>query len=236
MSITYNVYCDESCHQEHDHHRVMVIGSIWVPLERVPEITQRLREIKAAHGKPAGFEAKWTKVSPGGVRLYRDWIDYFFDDDDLHFRAVVVPDKSLLQHNAFGQDHDTWYYKMYFSMLKTILDPNARYRIYLDIKDTRSAPKVAHLHDVLANSVYDFSRQIVERVQPVRSHEIEILQLADLLIGAVSYANRGHAGSPAKQALVDRVRERSGYTLTRSTLIKEQKVNIFVWRPSVVPG
>ncbi|MGH2617298.1 MAG: DUF3800 domain-containing protein [Thermomicrobiales bacterium] len=236
MTETYNVYCDESCHQEHDRCRAMVIGAVWAPLAKVPEITQRLREIKAAHGKPAEFEIKWNKVSPAGVQLYLDWINYFFDDDDLHFRALVVPDKSLLRHDAFGQDHDTWYYTMYFSMLEGILEPNAHYRIYLDIKDTRSASRVANLHRVLANSVDDFSRQIVERLQSVRSHEVEILQLADLLIGAVSYANRELNGSPAKSALVHRIRERSGYSLLRSTLVKESKLNVFVWHAADAPG
>lgn len=234
MTDIYNIYCDESCHQEHDHHGVMVVGAVWAPLRKVPEITKRLREIKASHGMPADFEVKWTKVSPAGLVLYRDLVDYFFDDDDLHFRAVVVPDKSQLRHETFDQDHDTWYFKMYFTMLKAILDPHARYRIYLDIKDTQSAPKMDKLHQVLANSVYDFSRQMVERMQPVRSHEVELLQLADLLIGAVAYANRGLRGSPAKSALVERVRERSRYSLTRTTLVKEPKVNIFVWRATEV--
>lgn len=232
MTTTYNVYCDESCHQEHDHSRAMVIGAVWAPLEKVPEITHRLREKKAVHGKPSDFEIKWNKVSPAGVQLYLDWIDYFFDDDDLHFRALVVPDKSLLRHEDFQQDHDTWYYKMYFGMLKGIIEPKARYRFYLDIKDTRSAPKIAKLKEILANSVYDFSEEIVERIQSVRSHEVEILQLADLLIGAVSYANRELESSPAKLALVERIRERSGYSLVRSTLVKEPKLNILVWHAS----
>ena len=124
---------------------------------------------------------------------------------------------------------------MYFSMLKGILEPDSRYRIYLDIKDTRSAPKVAKLHQVLTNTVYDFSQRIVERLQPVRSHEAEILQLADLLIGAVTYANRELASSPAKQALVQRIRDRSGYSLLRSTLVREQKFNILVWHAADAP-
>ena len=236
MSQVYNVYCDESAHQEHDHHRAMVLGAVWCPFDKVREVTHRLREIKLAHSKPTDFEAKWTKVSPAGLPLYRDLLDYFFDDDDLHFRGLVVPDKSLLRHDDFAQDHDTWYYKMYFDMLKVIFRPDARYRIYLDVKDTRSAPKIAKLHEVLANSVYDFSFEIVERVQPVRSHEVAILQLADLLIGAVSYANREQSGSPAKLALVERMRARSGYTLRRTTLYREDKVNIFVWSPAPAPA
>ena len=115
MSDTFNVYCDESCHLENDRQKAMVLGAVWCPLDKTREIAVRLREIKEKHGLSPQFEVKWTKVSPAKIALYLDLVDYFFDDDDLHFRALVVPDKSLLQHESIaGQDHDTWYYKMYF--------------------------------------------------------------------------------------------------------------------------
>lgn len=231
MSEIFNIYCDESCHLEHDGQSAMVLGALWCPLDKTREIAVRIREIKRKHAVAPAFEVKWTKVSPGKKQLYLDLLDYFFDDDDLHFRGLVVPDKTKLNHAAFpGQDHDAWYYKMYFDMLKVILSPKGRYRIYLDIKDTRGAEKVKKLHDVLCNNLYDFSREIVERVQLVHSHEIEQLQLADLLIGAVSYMNRGLHSNAGKQALVDRMRQRSGYSLTKTTLLREDKVNLFRWQ------
>jgi hypothetical protein len=127
----------------------MVLGAVWCPLDKTKEVAIRLREIKKKHGMPAPFEVKWTKVSPAKKDFYLDLINYFFDDDDLCFRGLIVPDKTKLRHDAFaGQDHDTWYYKMYFDMLKVIFRPDARYRIYMDIKDTRGAEKVAKLHVV----------------------------------------------------------------------------------------
>jgi hypothetical protein len=230
MTLTFNIYCDESCHLEKDQQPAMVLGAVWCPLDTTRETAERLREIKVAHGLAADFEIKWTKVSPAKLRFYLDVMDYFFDDDDLHFRALIVPDKSQLRHQAFQQNHDDWYYKMYFDMLKVLFDPQARYRIYLDIKDTRGGTKVAKLHDVLSNNLYDFSRQIIERVQLIRSHEAEILQLADLLIGAISYTNRGLETSTAKLTLIQRMRRRSGYDLTKTTLYREDKVNLFRWR------
>ncbi len=219
MSEVFNVYCDESCHLERDRRKAMVLGAIWCPLDKSREIAVRLREIKQKHGLAPRFEVKWTKVSPAKTGLYLDLVDYFFDDDDLHFRALIVPDKSKLRHDAIpGQDHDTWYYKMYFDMLKVIFRPDAHYRVYLDIKDTRGAEKTARLHEVLCNNMYDFSRNVIERVQLVHSHEIEQLQLADLLIGAISYLNRGLHGSQAKETLIARIQERSGYSLTMTTL------------------
>jgi len=236
MNPIYNVYCDESCHLERDGQPVMVLGAVWCPLEKSREISVRIREIKTSHGLSPKFESKWTKVSPAKQGFYLDLLDYFFDDDDLHFRALIAPDKTKLQHELYGQDHDTWYYKMYFDMLKVILDPHSRYRIYVDIKDTRSGAKIAKLHDVLCSSIYDFEYQIIERVQTVRSHEVEVLQLADLLIGAVSYANRGLHENAAKLAVVKRMIERSGYSLTKTTLLKENKVNLFMWQASEIQG
>ncbi|MDH3974042.1 MAG: DUF3800 domain-containing protein [Deltaproteobacteria bacterium] len=229
MSEVYNIYCDESCHLEHDNQKAMVLGGIWCPLDKRREIAVRIREIKEKHGFRPDFEIKWTKVSPAKERFYLDLLDYFFDDDDLHFRALIVPDKSILHHNQFGQDHDEWYYKMYFNMLKVIFDPTARYNIYLDIKDTRGGKKVEKLHEVICNSLYDFSRQVVERVQILESKHVEQLQLADLLIGALSYLHRGLSGNQAKETLISRMKERSNYSLMRNTLYQEKKVNIFVW-------
>lgn len=229
MAEAFNIYCDESCHMEHDHQSAMVLGSVWCPREKVREICVRIRGIKTRHDLATDFEIKWTKVSPAKVDFYLALMDYFFGESDLHFRALIVPDKSKLNHPAYQQTHDEWYYKMYFDMLKVILNPYARYRIYLDIKDSQGGTKVAKLHDVLCNNMYDFSRSIIESVQIVRSEEVEILQLADLLIGTVSYVNRGLSTSVAKQALVERMRQRSGYSLTRTTLLQESKVNLFRW-------
>jgi hypothetical protein len=237
MSQTFNIYCDESCHLENDHQKAMVLGAIWCPLDKTREIAVRLREIKQKHGMAPDFEVKWTKISPAKKELYRDLLDYFFDDDDLYFRALIIPDKSKLRHDSFaGQDHDTWYYKMYFDMLKVIFRPDSRYRIYLDIKDTIGAAKSRKLHEVLCNDRYDFSKDIIERLQLVHSHEIEQLQLADLLIGAIGYVNRGLHGNAGKDFFISRMQQRSGLDLQRTTLLKAEKVNLFRWHAQEVQG
>jgi hypothetical protein len=161
----------------------------------------------------------------------------FFDDDDLRFRCLLVPDKSLLRHDAFpGQNHNDWYYKMYFDMLKVIFRPNAYYRIYLDIKDKCVSRKAKRLHDVLGNDMYDFSHRIIKRLQIVRSHKIEQMQLADLLIGIISYLNRGVRQNEGKIAIIERMRHRSGYDLTKTTLLREEKMNIFRWHATEIQG
>jgi len=217
MRRLFNVYCDESCHLERDGCEVMVIGGGWCPAQRVREISQRLRDIKTAHGLHPHLEVKWNKVSPAKVDFYRDIVDYFFDENDLHFRGVLIGCKSRLDHESFAQDHDTWYYKMFFTLLEPIINPNASYRIYLDIKDTRSEQKRARLEKILRSSRRDSAAQIIRKVQQIRSHESEIMPLIDLLIGAVAYYNRGLESSRAKLAIVRRIQERSGKSLDATT-------------------
>lgn len=231
--MTFNIYCDESCHLEHDGINVMVLGAIWCPKEKLKNINERIKEIKHRNGVYATSELKWVKVSPVKERLYKDLINYFFGEDDLHFRCLIIPDKSKLDHKRFNQTHDEWYYKMYFDLLKVIFNPRDNYEVYLDIKDTKSYKKTQELYKVCCNSIYDFSGEIIKRIQPIRSNEVQIMQIVDVLIGAVAYHNRYFSDdfkkSETKLELVNMIKKLSGYSLTKSTLYKEEKFNIFVW-------
>lgn len=228
--MEYNIYCDESCHLPNDTSSTMVLGGIWCLKEKKKEIFKRLKEIKIKHGLAENFEVKWNKVSPAKQDFYINLIDYFFDDDDLHFRAIVV-NKDILDHKKFNQTHDDFYYKMYFDLIKVILEPSNSYNIYIDIKDTQSQEKVDKLKEVLRSSHYDYDKKIIKNLQQIKSHEVELLPLADLLIGAVGYLHRGLNSNVAKVSIIKRIQERSGYTLLNSTLYKEMKTNIFIWKP-----
>ena len=242
MKPTINIYCDESCHLQNDKEPVMVIGAVYCPIEKKKEIFERLYSFKLKHNlipknkkndneNRTYYELKWNKVSKSKIEYYKDVINYFFDDDDLQFRVLVVSNKSAIDYEKFNHTHDTFYYKMYFGMLKAILNPENSHHIYIDIKDTRSKEKVHKLEQVLRNDKYDYSKEIIKKVQQVRSHEVEILQLADLLVGATAYVNRELSDSKAKNELINLIKHRSKYSLTKSTLLKERKFNVFIWEP-----
>ncbi|MDC6118731.1 DUF3800 domain-containing protein [Serratia rubidaea] len=226
---SFNVYCDESCHLQNDHHGVMVLGAVWCPIAVTKKIARDVRAIKAKHGLHQGFEIKWTKVSYSKIDFYLELVDYFFSNPALRFRSVIVPNKENLDHERFAQDHNTFYYKMFFIVLKNIIQSNANYRIYIDIKDTLGIEKIEKLKKILHNSNYDFDQTAIERIQHVRSHELEHLQLTDLFIGALGYVHRGLEGNKGKLHIIERIRQHTGRDLIRSTLPAEGKFNIFVW-------
>src|SRR5690606_20724344 len=163
----------------------------------------------------------WSKVSAAKAAFYQDLVDAFFDEPELHFRGIVIPDKAKLEHDQYGQDHDQWYYKMMYLLVDRVINPECAYRVFLDIKDTRSEERRAKLEEVLRNSARDAAGQVIERVQQIRSHESELMQLADLLLGAVGYQNRLTVGDlknqPAnvgKAEVVRRIQRRSSKSLT----------------------
>ena len=77
----------------------------------------------------------------------------------------------------------------------------------------------------------EYSYKLVKKIQEVRSHEVELVQLADLLIGAVGYVNRKLNSNQAKINLINSIKQKSGYSLTTSTFLKESKFNLFHWEP-----
>jgi hypothetical protein len=209
----------------------MVLGAVYCQQDDVKRVSNRVREIKTKHGFPPSFEIKWTKVSKSKIDFYEDILDLFIEDDSLRFRGLLIPDKSVLDHHNFDQTHDDWYYKMYFLMLRYIFSPPHHYQVYLDIKDTLGGTKTRKLHEVVCNDIYDFERDCIRRVQQIRSHESEIMQLTDLLIGAVGYCNRHLEGNAGKLRLIEKLQAAFGEcSLSHSAPFSNTKFNLFVWK------
>lgn len=229
MSAMMNIYCDESCHLENDGKKVMVLGAIYCNQLYVRKHFEAIREIKKRHNLSPYVEIKWTKISPSKVDFYLELVRYFFNQETLNFRGYVA-DKTHLKHGDFSQSHDEWYFKIYFRMLEILVThPGFKYNIYLDIKDTCSACRLQKLREILARSIHDFENNIVNKLQAVRSHEVELVQLTDLIIGAISYRARQLKENSAKNAIIDEIEKLSGKKLNLSTPKEELKLNIFHW-------
>ena len=209
---------------------VMAFGCIWCSSEAVRRLSTELAAIKEKHH--ARGEIKWTKVSPAKLDFYQALVDWFGKEDAIHFRSLVVLHKERLDHDAFNQgSHDTFYYKMYFSLLSKILSPDSCYAIYLDIKDTRSRFTIRKLREVLCNDKFDFTHSMIERIQNIRSEESALMQLADFLLGAVVYRNRGLKGSASKLSIVKSIEESLHKNLLLSSPLSEDKLNVFRFTP-----
>ncbi len=227
MSSEYNIYCDESCHLLNDHSKVFILGAVWVEKEKAAEAFKKLRSLKEKYGLPASFEAKWTKISRSKQDYYCELVKCFFEDETLHFRGVVVPDKDILDHQRFNQDHNTWYYKMFYVLLNVIVKSDHQYNLYLDIKDTRSHLKVLELKRIL--NITKEQDLAISNAQQIRSHEVELMQVVDILCGALAYIHRNLSGNEGKKSVVELIKNSIGKSMLTSSSISEDKFNVLVW-------
>ena len=210
-------YCDESCHLPADREPNMLLGLLTCQAEQIAASHAALRAIAANSGLEPHFEAKWTKLSPARLAHYLALLNWFFapEQETLSFRALVLPDKTRL----YAALPDTARDHLYYQLLRNAVEPENRYRIFLDTKDTRGAQRITNLTDLLQIDAGDGTQtaKAIRDIQLVRSHEIGLLQLTDLFLGAIAYARRGSQSSPAKLAFIRALEEKIGSPLTADT-------------------
>lgn len=225
-----NIYCDESNHLESDK-KPMVLGALYCPRDRTKKVNQRIREIKIAHNLSENFEIKWTKVTNRNVKFYLDIINYFLDIDQVGIR-ILVANKTNLNHKKHGHTHEEWYYKMYYQLLTMIIKSESSYRICLDRKDTLGKIRINKLQDVLCNTEFDYKKEIVKEIREVHSKQVQMVQVIDLIIGAVQFnicSKNVEKESMAKRQIVEHIQKRTKLTLKTQTLPSEFKFNLFFW-------
>jgi hypothetical protein len=205
----YRVYCDESNTDGNKRHPVY--GAILVALEHIEEVQREIKHWRLKAGM-AG-ELKWEKVH-GGDRLakYKSLVDLVIDDLArrrrlLHFKAIVM-DKRAAEYRAYSKGNDEiGFYKFYYHWLLRYF---AKFPIAHDcqmrvIIDERPLPKdsgdpYTKLYYALNNGIrkeLNVDRDVVYKVHPLGSKESDILQAADVLMGAVGYHNQ-HNQVPAE--------------------------------------
>lgn len=237
MSEIFNIYCDESCHLENDGQPIMGFGAIVCASDDLLRINAAMAELKQRHN--ARGELKWEKVSPSRLRFYSELIQFFFDEPALRFRGWLVTHKEWLNHDAFNSgSHDSFYYKMFYHLLEPLVQwpqpegTERTYRIYLDVKDTRSRKKVQYLGEVLRKSKGDHYGRLISRIQNIPAEQVWLMQLTDFLLGALTFRNRPIIQpSLAKLSCLQQIEKRTGFQLSGGTPPWEEKFNFFTFTP-----
>jgi hypothetical protein len=219
---TFNIYCDESTHLEHDGQPYMIYGYVSIAYNQMKLAKKQIAQIKEIHDYKG--ELKWTNISEKTYPLYKEIVDYFFMTD-FNFRAVIV-DKSQIDNSRPDYTFNDFYFRMYFQLLHHKIDMENVYNIYFDIKDTCSQNKLHKLRDILKWNAS------IRNFQFIRSHESCFVQLADVLMGAVNYHLRVESGTLegkniAKRKIVQTIREHTNLSLNTTTTKDAKKFNLF---------
>lgn len=225
------IYCDESRQDllaskesVSENNKFCCIGGVMVSADARAEIKVKIKALKEKHGVYG--EIKWSTVSPNKFPFYLDLVDLFFDSSDLFFRTVVI-DASKVRNNVFNEnDQELGYYKFYYQLLHRWALLGNRYRVFTDQKTNRDKKRLQELRRIL-NTQFPVS-DTFESIQAIDSKESLILQMQNILMGAVGYKYnfRGEGSSDAKEQIVAKIENRLGRKIGK-TYPSEQKFNVF---------
>jgi uncharacterized protein DUF3800 len=217
MSKTFNFYCDESTHLLRDGKPYMLISYVSCAYPQIKIHWERIKFLKKKH-KCKG-EIKWTNVSKSQAQLYIDLIEYFFATD-LTFRSVIVK-KEQIDESKANFTYNDFYFEMYHELIYNKLNPEHFYNIYLDTKDTRSQSKLKKLGHLLNQN------NNIRHIQFIKSHESFLMQMADVIMGAINYYLRGENKVIAKNKIIEKIKFHTSIDLMQSTPVAADKFNLY---------
>jgi len=225
--VDIEIYCDESNQQllgstKPTDKGFFLIGGIWLPASKRTEYKEAINNIKQE--ERCFGEAKWKTVSPSKLSFYLKLMDFFFRQGyDLRFRCIVVDTQRVDLHKYHEADKELGYYKFCYQLLKNWIEDFHSYSIFLDCKTIRDPHRLAALRSYLraANLFAE-----IKNIQALPSNDLVLLQLTDVLLGAVSAKFNRSVTSEAKLAVIDRIEQHLKHQIMPTNL-GVRKFNIF---------
>ncbi|MCB0003572.1 MAG: DUF3800 domain-containing protein [Anaerolineae bacterium] len=200
-----HIYCDES-RQTAD--RYMVIGGIIAQREHEVAFHEAMSLFRDDQNMHA--ELKWTKVSNQKLAEYKAFVDLFFRFNQVFYFKAIIIDTQEIDHSRYNKnDAELGFYKLMYQFLLHSFGSELRHDdrciVFLDQRTT-SRYKLSTLCAILNNGLrkkYRFAYQPVRNIQAINSKDSDLIQIADVLMGAVGYEMNGaHTRAGAKQAKV----------------------------------
>jgi len=220
------IYCDENNQNlftsKNPTLNFATIGSIWIEAEKRQEIKEKIKSLRKKHRFLR--EIKWNKVSFKKMDFYKEIIDLFFSyGNEMRFRSIIIPAKDI-KWEILNNDHELGFYKFYYQMLHHWIFENNKYNIFCDIKTNRNKKEYSVFKECLqkANVLSE-----IKNIQALPSKEVELIQLADLLLGAVSARlNESLKSGGAKEKFVLYLEKKLSSRI-QPTSKSEPKFNVF---------
>ncbi len=224
--MKFEVYCDEThadlVTPKPKNSQAPLVGSLWLPADLREEVKSRivgLREQHRVHG-----EMKWRKVSPSKVDFYIDLVDLFVSfGPELRFRCLAVERKAMNVRLRNSEAQLGIYMYYYLALQHWILDQN-EYAVFCDLKTNRDRTRLASFRRVLNDANHTSA---IANVQFLPSSEVVLLQLCDVLLGAVSARIIGRKDlGEAKESVIVHLEQRLDQSRLQTTATSEKEFDV----------
>ncbi|WP_099467429.1 DUF3800 domain-containing protein [Konateibacter massiliensis] len=228
--MLFDIYCDESRqdllvnkNSIKENNKYCCIGGLMAPNKDRATIKQRITNL--CHKHQVYGELKWGSVSNNKLLFYVELIELFFELEELNFRTIVIDAEEVNNTLFNNSDQELGYYKFYYQLLNHWLESNDKYRIYTDFKTNKERTRLEDLKMYL-NKSSPIER--VELIQAINSKESVLLQMQNVIMGAVCYYfNYGKKGdSVAKNVIINTIEENLGHSI-KPTNRNLKKFNVF---------
>lgn len=162
----------------------MAIGSLWLPREAKAQLTEKFKTLCQSCG--LGSEVKWSKTSGKYLSEYKQLIDFFYADDTIRYRVIVVEHSKVDVNLYHDGDRELGFYKFYYQVLKQWLEEGNEYLILLDYKRNKGSGRYSTLRTYLERAVR--GKAWISDLTVIDSSQAPLSQLCDLLTGAIAAA------------------------------------------------
>jgi Protein of unknown function (DUF3800) len=198
-----NVYADES---SQDQHRYMVLSGIAVEAVDLARCKQILKAVQERHQTFGTM--KWVKVSKTKLPVYVDYCDAFFEQlnktDMAHFHSMTVDTTQV--NNAYFNlgSREIGFSKMIYQLLMKFgrkYGRNHHLHCYLDDRTTRQS--LEEIREMLNHGLkkrWGIDTQPVRRLQFAQTESEPLLQINDVLLGALAHRCNDHHKVPGAAA------------------------------------
>lgn len=217
MALGYfEIYADES---QIDGGGPFFLGSLMGSPRRIEILRDRVRLFRKETG--CASEMKWTKVSKAFLPQYKAFVDIALDDRFARIRVREVRrDESW---RAWQRTEEERFWISYYAFLRSHMRSQSRYSVVLDYKPGKRHrwSKMRFAMNATAKVQFETKKAQVPSLKPRDSHDDDMLQLVDVLLGAMT----SHAAAPHKVEMAEYVRSKGRVELASPWTVDLRKTN-----------
>ena len=169
----------------------LVLGALRCSPKRAAILNTKLRQIRCLCDLTA--EMKWEKISQTYLPMYKAWARSFFDDGFGRFFVMRIPRSSAYWQKWHSENRDEEIFRAYYAFLLKVVPPNTTAWVFSDWLTVKSPSRwktIQYLVNRRRHLDWGNPGRNIRELEPVDSKSCDLIQLTDVLLGAVDSVDR----------------------------------------------